>query len=74
LNLFLLLSKIAEDETKENLITAASYLLENNIELNESNLLHYANPENYKKIQKELKSIKKIRKNTNTSIINFYGS
>jgi hypothetical protein len=73
MNLYLLLNKIEDDETKENLIVAASYIIENGVELNEVNLLHYAQPKNFKSIQKEIKSIKKIRKATNTSIIKFYG-
>jgi len=48
------------------------YLAENNLNLNEETICFYLEPENFKKIKKDLKSIKKIRKNTNLSIINFY--
>ncbi len=64
--------KIEDEETKENLITAATYLLDNGIELDEKNLIYYATPENYRSIKKEVKSLKKLRKDTNTEIIRFY--
>jgi hypothetical protein len=74
MNLYLLLNKIEDEDTKENIIVAASYILENNVPLNEANLLYYAEPKKFKTIQKEIKSIKKLRKNTNTSIIRYYGN
>jgi len=67
-----ILQSIEEDETKENLITAASYLVENKIPVTKENLIHYASVENFKSIKKDVKSVKKIRKNTNNSIISFY--
>jgi ERCC4-type nuclease len=70
--IFEIVSKIDCEETKENLITVASYLSENNLELTEDNIINYARPENFKFLKKEVKSVKKIRKTTNTSIISFY--
>ena len=43
------------------------------MDLNENNLLFYCDAENYKLIKKDIKSVKKIRKNTNLDIIKFYG-
>lgn len=70
--IFELISKIECEETKENLITVASYLSENNLELTEENIIFYAGPENFRFLKKDVKSIKKIRKTTNTSIVSFY--
>ncbi len=48
------------------------YLAENNMNLNEQTIMYYLAPENFRNIKKDLKSIKKIRKNTNIAILNFY--
>jgi ERCC4-type nuclease len=70
--IYCLLDNISCEETKENLINVASFLIESNLPLSEENLLHYSSPHNFKSIKKQIKSVKKIRKNTNSSIINFY--
>ena len=57
---------------KVNLLDTMIYLAENNKDFSEENILFYTQPDNFFKIRKELKSIKKIRKNTNSAIINFY--
>ncbi len=70
--MFRIINKINQAETKENLFAAGSYLYENSFELDEESILLYAQPENFKTLKKEIKSVKKIRKNTNAAIISFY--
>lgn len=67
-----LINSIKDPATQNNLINAASYLMDNLMEITEQRLLYYANPENYKEIEKSVRSVKKLRKHTNVSIVNFY--
>lgn len=68
-----MVQKLNDDEEKKAiLIDVMTYLAENNMDLSEENILYYLEKQNFRAIKKELKSIKKIRKNTNSCIINFY--
>jgi len=67
-----LLKKIDNEDKKANLIDCMIYLAENKMDFNDDTILDLLESKNFRKIKKELKSIKKIRKNTNNSIINFY--
>lgn len=66
------MQKIDDEDKKANLIDVMIYLAENNIDLSDRSIIFHLEPQNFLKIKKELKSIRKIRKNTNYSIINFY--
>jgi hypothetical protein len=48
------------------------YLSENDIEITHYNVIKYLQTNIFSKLKKDLKSIKKIRKNINEAIINFY--
>lgn len=69
---------VSRDEMM-NLINIANYLYEKqngdkeaNGKVNENEIMKYFKKENYSKIKKGIKSVKKIRKDTIASIINFY--
>ncbi len=70
--LFEIMKQIDDPEMKENLIIAGSYLYESELDVDQESILLYANPENFKTLKKEIKSVKKIRKTTGDSILNFY--
>ena len=61
-------------DNMQNFFTIANYLFENKKEINTENLLYYLNNnENFKKIKKGLKSVKKVKKSVVDQILSFYG-
>ena len=66
-----LLKKLDEEE-KKNVIDIMVYLSENSIELTHENIILYLKPNIFSKLKKDLKGIKKVRKNINEAIISFY--
>ncbi len=67
-----LLNKIKDEDQRANLIDCVVYMADNNTEITDENIIHHLHPINFSKIKKNLKSIRKIRKNTNNSIIKFF--
>lgn len=78
LNLYKIVQRCKNEKIKKesmkNLISLASYLYEEGEKINEENIIFYLkNKQNYSKIKKGIKSVKKLRKDAIENIIKFYG-
>ena len=78
LNLYKIVQRCKNEKIKKesmkNLISLASYLYEEGEKINEENIIFYLkNKQNYSKIKKGIKSVKKVRKDAIENIINFFG-
>ena len=78
LNLYKIVQRCKNEKIKKesmkNLISLASYLYEEGEKINEENIIFYLkNNQNYSKIKKGIKSVKKLRKDAIENIIKFYG-
>ena len=63
-----------EKENMKNLMSLTNYLLDEGKDVNEDNIIFYLkNKQNYSKIKKGIKSVKKVRKDAIENIIKFFG-